>query len=119
MTTEELTSSPQVVSVVTTLPKVVHKIYDVPSAVASSCVKYVRLYIPDLPRIVDPSHLDPNTDPAVGTAALFTYNEPHIAVVTAMSPTGIWVIESNFHHGKVGERFVPWTAKELRGFYLP
>ena len=68
-----------------------------------------------------PAYLEPNVPKdqvAEGLAVLMQgYNEPHIAFVKEVSPTGILITETNFKHGKYTERFLTHDDPHIRGYW--
>lgn len=82
--------------------------------VSCNCYAYASLFN-KLPRMVD---IVPNSNyPRVGGLVVFRYaNEKHLATVVSVEQEGFWVKEANFSPCVIGNRFVSWQDKALKGF---
>lgn len=82
---------------------------------ACNCYRYVKNRIDTLPSM---TAVLPNTTVATGTVAIEWFgNVKHISIVTAVDAGGVWVAESNYHHCKVGTRYIPFDHYSLVGFW--
>lgn len=86
------------------------------SGVACNCYAKVRSLVPHLPPMAS---INPNAEPVVGAVAVEYFNGiKHVSLVTSVTDTGVNVIESNYHHCKEGNRFIPFDKHSLVGFWV-
>lgn len=83
-----------------------------------SCWGLVSTKIKGLPRMAD---IQPNSEPTVGGVAIFEYsnNVKHVAYITKIEDSGMWVFESNYRPCAIGSRFISYTDPHLVGFFFP
>ena len=82
---------------------------------ACNCYRYVKNRIDTLPAM---ALVLPNTTAATGTVAIEWFdNVKHVSIVTAIDANGVYVAESNYHHCKVGTRYIPFDHYSLVGFW--
>ena len=84
----------------------------------SSCVTYVRQFIP-IPIIETPASLEPNSEPTEHAAILLDYKLPHIAYTTKLTDSEICFREANFKKNEETFRCLSLDAPEIRGYYFP
>ena len=94
--------------------------------VLESCVKYVRLHVPDLPQ-GDANDRFANTDLAPGVVAIFWYppselypsGTKHLAYVAEVQGDYFFIQQTNKVSGVYTEEWVHIKNPNLLGFYLP
>jgi hypothetical protein len=83
-----------------------------------NCYSYLK-YALNLP-LPKMAHIIPNSDPRVGSVAIFRYADgtKHVAYVQKMHGQTFTVREANFKAGLVATREVSFTDPYLQGFYV-
>lgn len=79
-----------------------------------NCYSFAKLFA-SLPKMAD---IVPNTPyPRVGDIIILQYRVKHIAVITKVTESGIWVKEANYIPCKTGSRLIEWGDKNVKGYY--
>ena len=93
------------------------KLTEPSSTEGCNCVTYVRNRVDGLPQM---AAIFPNSEPVIGGVTIEFFNGvKHIAVITKVEVSGVWVEEANYNHCKTGERFIPFDKYSLVGFWSP
>lgn len=83
-----------------------------------NCYSHVKTFIPNLPRTAE---LWPNSEPQIGSVALFRYSNGvrHYAYVKSVGEGFVRVTEANKTPCSIGERTVSLSDPFLLGFFMP
>ena len=80
-----------------------------------NCWLYVNNRLPYMVRM---KNFQPNSEALVGGITIEYFGDlKHVALITEVTETGIWVEESNYDSCKTGIRFIPFTKSSLVGFW--
>ena len=80
-----------------------------------NCFAYVESKIGDLPPMAT---IAPGAEAVPGGVAIEWFdNIKHVSFITQVLPDGVKVIESNYSHCKITERFIPYDSHRLTGFW--
>ncbi len=92
------------------------------SPTSCSCVRTAREFTSMPIPLQDADAFEQNTTPAVGVLALMEYKYAtttvaHVAVVLALTPVGIDIVEGNYEECEITYRTIPYDYKNLKGFW--
>jgi hypothetical protein len=87
------------------------------TSIYCSCIKTARSLCANIPPGTNAWDIEPNTTPAVGVLALFSYPKAdHVACVVYIGQHGFSVVEGNYERCEITRRFIEWDDPSLRGF---
>lgn len=93
---------------------------------ANNCLAFARTKVKGLAEgMVDAKYLAnfPHKSPVVGGIVLQRFLQAngtwlyHVSVILELRESGIWVIESNYEKGKIGNRLIAWGDSSIVLFW--